>query len=132
MSLKYVEQRIKEALKLSGGNQVHARKQILSWLDEDAELLRSITRNHMSGIIAYHVERVASGRNAKPEQPVPETPKSNLPEGAGFGEALLEAVSDADAAVFGLEGYSNAPRKKGQASKRHVDAIRLIASKNKQ
>ena len=73
MSLEYAEGRIREALKLSGGNAARARKQIIDWSREDMRLLQELTRGHLSGIVAYNVERVLSGR-AEEKKKKKETP----------------------------------------------------------
>ncbi|MCB1531553.1 MAG: hypothetical protein KDJ35_01665 [Alphaproteobacteria bacterium] len=130
MSLKYAEERIKEALKLAGGNQARARKQIITWAFEDARLLQALTKHHLTGIAAYHIERVASGRAAKPKNAAPRPQKVQARKDDDFGMEILKAVANSDSAVFGLEGYT-APRKKGQASQQHIDAIRQMAARSK-
>ena len=64
MSLEYAEQKIQQALKLSKGNQARARQQVIAWALEDDTLLKALTRSHLTGIVAYNIERVASGRAA--------------------------------------------------------------------
>lgn len=130
MSLEYAERRIKEALRLSGGNQIRARQQIIAWTYEDSKLLHALTKHHLSGIVAYHIGRIVSGRSAKPEAP-PAKPKK-VASGAGdeFGVEVLKAVANSSSAVFGLDNYE-APQKRGQASQQHIDAIRQMATKSK-
>ena len=130
MSLKYAEAKIKEALVLSGGNQARARQQIIAWAFEDAKLLQALTKHHLTGIAAYHVERVASGRTAKPKTPPPAKPAKKVPStDDAFGKEILKAVANSSSAIFGLEGYA-APQRRGQASQRHIDAIRQMAKNN--
>lgn len=129
MSLKYAEAKIKEALMNADGNQARARQQIIAWAMEDAKLLQALTKHHLTGIAAYHVERVASGRTVKPKAAPPKPkPKVDAGEGA-FGKEILKAVANSSSAIFGLEGYVS-PNRRGQASQRHIDAIRQMA-KNK-
>ena len=132
MSLSYVESKVREALKISGGNVVRARQQLIAWTYEDSKLLHALTKNHMTGIVAYHVDRVLSGRTAKPKPPPSQPKKPTVaPEpGDEFGQEILKAVANSSSAVFGLEGYS-APQKRGQASQRHIDAIHQMAAKQK-
>lgn len=137
MSLKYAEEKIKEALALAGGNQARARQQLISWAFEDAKLLQALTKHHLTGIAAYHIERVASGRAAKPKRQSPQSTPSpqaqklaTAPQGDSFGKEILKAVANTDSAVFGLESYSS-PQKKGRASQRHIDAIRQMAARSK-
>lgn len=131
MSLKYAEQRIKEALVNAGGNQARARQQVIAWAFEDAKLLQALTKHHLTGIAAYHIERVASGRAAKPKTAaVAKAPKATPKKEESFGKEILKAVANTDSAIFGLETYSS-PQKKGRASQQHIDAIRQMAARSK-
>ncbi len=133
MSLEYAESRIKEALKLAKGNATRARQQIIAWTYEDAKLLHALTKPHLSGIVAYNIDRVASGRaEAQKAQQVqkPQAPAKQSKKEPAFGMELLKAVASSSADVFGLE--HNAPLgRRGQTSQNHIDAIRAIASKKK-
>ena len=131
MSLEYAERRIKEALKLARGNPVKARQQVIAWTFEDSKLLYALTKHHLSGIVAYHIERVASGRASQSKAPPPPKPeKAPVKQDDEFGMEILKAVANSSSAVFGLEGYA-APRKRGQASQQHIDAIRQMAARSK-
>ena len=131
MSLKYAEARIKEALAIAGGNQARARQQIIAWSFEDAKLLQALTKHHLTGIAAYHIERVASGRTAKPKTaPKAQAKPAVEKQEDSFGRELLQAVANSDSAVFGLEAYSS-PQKRGRASQQHIDAIRQMAARGK-
>lgn len=135
MSKEYAEDRIKDALRMHGGNLTLARQQIMSWAFEDSRLLAGLARPHLNGIIAYQVERVASGRADKERQaaPVAAQKSAQTKQGAyreeNFGLDLLRAVAASDAAIFGMESVAR-PMKKGAASTQHIDAIRHIASKS--
>ena len=134
MSQDYAERRIKEALKLANGNATRARQQVIAWTFEDAKLLHALTQNHLSGIVAYQIERVSSGRSEKDKAAPPQKPKhpakSAKAKNDQFGMEILKAVVDAGAEVFGLE--SNAvPRKREQASQQHINAIKQMAAKSK-
>lgn len=141
MSLEYAESRIKEALKLHKGNPAKAQQQIIAWIYEDAKLLHALAKPHLSGIVAYNIERVASGRSdpqkkqaPKSEKPVstsaprkPAAAAASKPE--AFGLEILKAVA-AKPEIFGLEDLG-AQKKRGAASQRHVDAIKAIAANSK-
>ena len=140
MSIEYAESRIKEALKLFGGNTIKARQQVIAWTFEDAKLLHALTKPHLSGIVAYNIERVASGRAdaAKEFKEPPEkkqADKSSKQKANGkakeeqFGLEILKAVAGSPE-IFGLED-PGAPHKKSGVSKSHIDAIEAIASKKK-
>ncbi len=126
MSLEYVERRINEALKLSKGNTTKARQTVIKWCEEDAKLLHGLTKAHLNGIVAYNVERIASGRNDKSKK---KAPPPKLPAKEKFGMEILKAVVNSGS-VFGLEA-GEAPRRKGQASQQHIDAIKKLTQKNK-
>lgn len=133
MSRNYIEQRIKEALKKHNGNATRARQQVIAWAAEDQQLLLALTKSHLTGIVAYNIERILSGRSARTEnaatkaaQNVANPQKPSKEE--NFGKELLKAVAGNSGATFGLEGYS-APRKKTQVSKSHIDAIQAMARK---
>ena len=127
MSLEYVEKRISEALKLSKGNATKARQTIIKWCQDDLKLLHGLTKAHLNGIVAYNVERVASGRNDKSKKkPAAKPPVTGKEK---FGMEILKAVVNSGS-IFGLEA-TQAPRKKGQASQQHIDAIKKLASKSK-
>jgi len=138
MSLEYAEQRIKEALKLSGGSQVKARQQIIAWTFEDAKLLHALAKPHLSGIVAYNIERVASGRaeaakQAKAEPDKKAQPKKSKTNGKDqeepFGLEILKAVAGSSE-IFGLED-PGAPTQRTGVSQSHVDAIRAMTAKTK-
>ncbi len=106
----YIEEKIKEALALSQGSEAKARQKIIAWAQEDQALLLALAKPHLSGIVAYNIERVTSGRAAKAgmefvSSPVP-AKKSQEPPKERFGLELLKAVAASDAAVFGLETAS--------------------------
>ncbi|MCB1650528.1 MAG: hypothetical protein KDI46_00585 [Alphaproteobacteria bacterium] len=141
MSREYAEHRIKEALKLSGGNMLKARQQIIAWTYEDTKLLHELTKPHLSGIVAYNIERVASGRaeaaKQPPSPPAEQPPKpapvrsakspAKKPENA-FGMELLKAVASEHPTIFGLEDNGALKRPQG-VSQKHIDAINAIAGK---
>lgn len=135
MSLEYAERRIAEALKHCGGNAAKARQQIIAWTYEDPKLLHALAKPHLSGIVAYNIERVASGRaeaarkqtqEAKPEAAAPQR---ELSEDEKFGLEILKAVANSSGATFGFEDLGG-PRK-GGVSQDHINAIKAMASKNK-
>ena len=131
MDKNYVEEKIKDAIKRSGGNMTRARQQIIAWAFEDARLLQELTKAHLSGIVAYNIERVASGRAASQkqvEEPVAEMPTPKEEE-ADFGVEILKAVAGNSGAVFGFE--PSTMKKRPQVSQGHVDALRMMAGKSK-
>lgn len=135
MSMDYAVEKIKEALTLSKGNAARARQQVIAWTYEDARLLHALAKPHLTGIVAYQVERVLSGR-AEPVAPRPSkkgaAAKNSLRE-QEFGQEILKALGGQGGAVFGTEAYSGSglsPRAR-KVSQSHVEAIRLMASKSK-
>ncbi len=129
MSREYAERRIRDALKQNGGNAPRACRQIIAWTYEDSKLLHELTKAHLGGIVAYNVERVTSGRADRGNE-IEEAPEAApLSEDEAFGMDLLRAVAGANATVFGQE-TAGTPVKRGKASKQHIDALRLMASKS--
>ena len=137
MSLEYAEQKIQQALKLSKGNQARARQQVIAWALEDDALLKALTRSHLTGIVAYNIERVASGRAAaarvasQKATPKKQAAQKGKNQEGDFGVELLKAVASSSTEIFGLEnGSAGIGRPKG-VSQSHINAIRAIASNKK-
>ncbi len=138
MSMEYLNSRIKDALKMSGGNRVKARQQIIAWTFEDNKLLHTLAKPHLSGIVAYNIERVASGRadaaaqKASEATKQPQAPKQAAPkpknEDEQFGMEILKAVAGSPQ-IFGLED-PGAPQKRGGVSQKHLDAINAMINKS--
>lgn len=138
MSMEYLNNRIKDALKMSGGNRAKARQQLIAWTFEDTKLLHTLTKPHLSGIVAYNVERVASGRAdaaAKKATEATKPAKQAVPQGKAsasneeqFGLEILKAVAGSPQ-IFGLED-PGAPQKRGGVSQQHLDAINAIINKS--
>ncbi len=127
MSREYAEDKIRDALKNHGGNVALARKQIMLWSHDDALLLRALATPHLDGIVAYQVERVASGRAELESRQSKKSPKAK--EGENFGMDLLRAVAASDANIFGQDNIMTPKRK--TASKQHINAIHKMASANR-
>src|SRR5262245_28489566 len=129
MSLEYVERRIEEALKAAKGNSTKARQTVIKWCQDDAKLLHGLTQAHLNGIVAYNIDRVISGRSDKNKKKSTTVKPKAPPPKEKFGMEILKAVVNSGS-IFGLEAGA-APRKKGQASQQHIDAIKKLAAKNK-
>lgn len=129
MSSEYAERRIKEALKQANGNVTRARQQVIAWTYEDAKLLHALTAPHLTGIVAYNIERILSGRSDT-EKEKPRAKKPPVIVDNEFGIEILKAVAASGAVRFGQE--NNAARgKRGQASRQHIDALRQMADRSK-
>lgn len=126
MSREYVEKRIKEALKLTGGNATKARQQIIAWTYEDSKLLQGLAQPHLTGIVAHAISRVVSKKD-EPET-IPDTPREETDPMHEFGIEILKAIASGDSARFGQENAAP-PVKKQPASQRHIDAIRQMVGK---
>lgn len=135
MSKDYAEGRIKDALRKTGGNAVKARQQVIAWAMEDPKLLQALTRSHLTGIVAYNIERILSGRSAaveaaghivESERPTARSSASSAPKKENFGMEILKAVAGNGGAVFGMEAYSGGTQKRQKVSKSHIDAIKAM------
>jgi hypothetical protein len=131
MSREYAEGRIREALKLHKGNATKARQQITAWTFEDPKLLQALARPHLTGIIAYAVDRVInhSGEEQAEEPQIPDMPQALNMAPDTFGREILKALSSNNTSVFGRENIVPSGRK--QASQSHIDAMKNIAKKKK-
>lgn len=128
MSKEYAEKRIKEALKKTGGNAVKARQQVIAWTYEDSKLLHALTKAHLTGIVAYNIERILAGRGTAEEKRAPEAAQSKTGnKEENFGKELLKAVAGNSGATFGLESYSGSGAKRPKVSKNHINAIQAMA-----
>ncbi len=129
MANEYAENKIREALTLHDGNISRARSTILLQSHDDPLLLRALAAPHLDGIIAYQVDRVASGRaEIEKRHPKKSVNKSNKKE-ENFGMNLLRAVAASDANIFGMD--NGIPLKRHGASKQHIEAIhKMVASRH--
>ncbi|MEM7680179.1 MAG: hypothetical protein AAF182_04175 [Pseudomonadota bacterium] len=131
MSLEYANKLVAQALQQAGGNQTKARQLIINQAMQDTKLLQALTRHHLKGIVAYHVERVASGRANKPQQ-APDRPQTVATAADDeFGMEILKAIANSSSAVFGMESYASPQKTKRQASQQHIDALRQMADRSK-
>lgn len=129
MSREYAESRIREALRLHRGNITRARQQIMAWTFEDVKLLQALSRPHLTGIVAHAVSRVVYHQNTEEtHEESAEMPKALNMGPDTFGKAILRALASDNTAVFGQES-SAPPVGRKQASKSHIDALRMMASK---
>lgn len=129
MDQDYVESKVREALKNSGGNAARARQQIILWAAEDQRLLLGLTKAHLSGIVSYNIDRVISGRadSGKNEEAAAAAIPAAGNEEADFGMEILKAVAGNNGAQFGFEPSTLGKRQ--QVSQSHVDALRMMAGK---
>ena len=124
MTKEYAESKIREALTAHGGNIALARQYIVNMAQTDAALMRALAHPHLDGIVAYQVERVASGRAEMEKRHPKDDPVKN--ESDNFGMDLLRAVAASGAETFGQESIGG---KRKMASRQHMDAIRKMAGK---
>ena len=135
MSNDYADDKVSEALRLSGGNAAKARRQIQAWFYEDVKLLLELTRPHWNGIVAYAVDRAVNRALRGEEAPEPKPSKKSVkaPNGkdSTFGKEMLRKFASEKTIKFGHEASDGAPARLA-ASQNHVDAIHLMAAKSKQ
>lgn len=123
----YVENKIKQALKLTRGHAGKARQQVIAWTYEDNKLLHALARPHLTGIVAHAIGRVMNQKD-EPE-PIPE-PVIEQDGGEEFGMEILKSIAGDKSAHFGMESAAP-PIKRSSASQRHIDAIQAMISKSK-
>jgi hypothetical protein len=136
MTDSYAEQKVSEALRLSGGNPAKARRQIQAWFYEDTKLLMELTRPHWNGIVAYAVDRAVQralrGEDTAPAREEKKVKKAVTGKEPSFGKEMLRSFVSDHAVKFGHEASAPAPTGRRTASQTHVDAIHLMAAKGKQ
>ncbi|MCD8497818.1 MAG: hypothetical protein LRY54_03870 [Alphaproteobacteria bacterium] len=132
MSNEYVESRIKEALKLSNGNTTRARQQIIAWCYEDTKLLQGLVKPHLTGIVAYNIERITSGRAQKANTPINRAPDPRAPQNdENFGMEILKSIAGNAGPMFGLEGPSAPSARRTGVSAKHIEAIKALTKGKK-
>jgi len=134
MSQSYLQTCILDALAKANGNQTKAQKIIALKAMEDFELLKALSKTHLTGIVAHAVGRIAIQENAKKAalKNLPEVPQPDAiaMEERGFAMDLLKALGGPNVPKFGMEDA--APRLgKKQASQQHINALKLMANKSK-
>lgn len=129
MSKDYMFNRIREALRLHKGNAIKARQQIIAWTYEDAKLLHSLTRPHLTGIVSYAIDRY---QRKKVEDELDDEFESQLDKQPGekFGKEMLKSLASGKSEIFGEEP-SGVRHGRSRASKKHEDVMRLLASRNR-
>lgn len=127
MASNYADIKIREALKLTGGNASQARRQIMMLIQDDPQLLHALCEPHLEGIIAHQIEHIASGKSETEGRFM----EGGLPkEGENFGMDLLRAIASQDVTVFGHE-QQTPKRNRTNASKQHIDAIHQLAAETR-
>jgi hypothetical protein len=128
MSREYAEDRIREALKKHKGNATKARQQIMAWCFEDARLLQTLAKPHLTGIVAHAVDHVIYHLSDEPEDAAPDAPQTLNMTPDSFGREILKALSSSNTAIFGQEGAAP-PSGRKQASQSHIDALKSMSGK---
>ena len=127
MSREYAEERIRKALESCKGHTLKTQQKIIAEAMQDHRLLLSLTQGHLTGIVALWVNRVITKQHAE-EPIVPDIPEAMDMAPESFGKEILHIMQSQNTAMFGTES-SAPPVSKKQASQRHIDALRQIASK---
>lgn len=134
MTLNYTENRIKEALRLNNGNPAKARRQIFAWLYEDHKLLLDVTRPHLTGIVAYAVDRVLARLTKTDDELLEETARETAQSARqrkdNLGREILKGFASKDAPQFGHEADS-VPLRRKAASQKHIDTMHLLAASSR-
>lgn len=144
MARDYVDNKIREALRLNGGSEARTKQQVHNWLYEDHRFLLELTRPHIKGIVAYSVSRaknkMLTERAAEDEaaQAAKETADAQdagsakqKKKQAGFGETMLRSFVSDNAARFGYES-SSPPVGRRTASQKHIDTMHMLVAKSKE
>lgn len=135
MSWDYVEEKVKEAARIGGGNATRTKNALMDLALDDPKLLRALTKPHLNGIAAHAIRRIAEDikipkKTAQDNGKAAATLEAEKPKKKNsFGMDILKAVAGDRATLFGQEAYA-APLGKSKVSQRHIDAIYAIAKKS--
>ncbi|MGQ0527656.1 MAG: hypothetical protein ACT4OY_06490 [Alphaproteobacteria bacterium] len=127
MTSNYAEARIHEALRLSGGDIIKAREQVVAWSHKDAQLLLGLAEPYLQGLVAYKMEQLGAGMQTNTGAPQ-KNKRTKSGKGTDFGLGLLKAAVSSRAEIFGHETPQASAGEK-EASQEHIDAILKIARK---
>lgn len=141
----YAESRIRQALKEAGGNAARARQLLMARAFEDPKLLYALTRQHLNGIVSYHIQRVIRRTEQEKSEAEPALPDVTLQAAEArqdmtdnLGLEVLKALASSGNPVFGqdmshiTDAFSPGPSRSmsgGKTSARHQQAIQAMISK---
>lgn len=143
MSQSYLDEQIREALAKADGDVVQAQKTLFEAAQNDAFLLKAFVGEHLTAIIASHMQRVI--KEATTQKSAQKSIKTNVknlvksPKGKAkteddFGIELLRAVATGGGTEFGFETMGpSKPRKtpKIKATDSHVETVTNMSKKTK-
>jgi hypothetical protein len=124
--MNYAETRIKEALRLCGGDPVKAREQVIAWAYKDPQLLMALAEPYLQGLVAYNMEQLGAASSPAGQKTPQKNKRTKSGKGTDFGLGILKAAVNSRAEIFGLETPQAGSK---EASQEHVDAILKIAKK---
>ena len=120
-----VEQKIAEALRKTGGNELRARQLIAATALDNPELLKALAKPHLTGITAHAISHVLRAKKSS----LQDGGSQSHQEEEGFGMDILKSFASGDAPQFGQEQYA-APTKRKGVSPSHIAAIQQIVQKS--
>ncbi len=134
MSRDYADKKIKQALQVNDNDIKRTSRDIIELCVRDHDFLLGITEPFLRGIIGHSVQRVA-----KPELKTADKtlePKvldvEALSAQTGLGADIVKTVIGSKGHKFGTQDKTRSTLgRKTKASKKHVDAMKMLASGSK-
>ena len=129
MSYEYAMSRVRDAIEKCDGNHLKAQRMLITWMEKDQSLLLGLMAPHIPSVVSFAVSHVL-----QPQRKVT-VKKSAVDQTTNvFGAALVNSLKGAgglSAQQFGAEEKRGSVNPPGKASKAHVDAMKILASKSK-
>ena len=123
---EYVQEKVIEALKKAKGMRGTAKRMLAGLCATDERFLREVVSNHLGAILDHAIQHYARTTLAQMSQkPVAAAP----PKAESMGKEMLKRFAGQNTPQFGLDDPSQGTGKRPAASKRHKDAINLIAKR---
>ena len=133
MSRAYADKKIKQALQVNDSDVKRTSRDIIELCVRDHDFLLGITEPFLRGIIGHAVQRVAKPALKKSETPAPKTLDiEKLSAETGLGADIVKTVMGSKGHKFGTQDKTRSTLgRKTKASKKHVDAMKMLASSSK-
>lgn len=136
MSRDYADKKIKQALQVNDNDIKRTSRDIIELCVRDHDFLLGITEPFLRGIIGHSVQRVAKPALKTSDKKLDPAPKmldvETLSAQTGLGADIVKTVMGSKGHKFGTQDKTRSTLgRKTKASKKHVDAMKMLASGSK-
>lgn len=131
----YVVEKVRDAVRASGGSRSAAQRLLVEWAQRDQRLLLGLTRGVLPALAGSVVARATKGRGAvgaaaalsgAPSSPPPAAARAPQPP-PSVAQALAALVGD-DAPRFGMGAAFGGPAPPPSRAEGHAKALRAFAA----